>query len=165
MGFFDALRRLLHHDTHAHVDDEAKKRIRDAWGLDAEGPDVVVAHTATDEGMEGKTSSAYDRSQWDKKLRKTLEELPGSQGSWQDLMTEARALEFESEWIDKRQREAFAFLIRKAVSDRIVSEDDHHKLDLARKLIGIREAEAERVLHDIMAEAEAFFGTPVKDEA
>ena len=47
----------------------------------------------------------------------------------------------------------------------MVSEEEHHKIDLARKLIGMPEAEAEQILHAIMAEAEAFFGAPVKDEA
>jgi hypothetical protein len=164
MGFFDALRRVLHHDTHAQVDHDTKKRIRDVWGLDDEEPESRGERQAAEETAAG-TASTYDRSQWDKKLRKILGDLPGSQPSWHDLMTEAHALAFEPAWIADRQREAFALLIRKAVSDRVVSEDDHHKLDLARKLIGIPEAEAERVLHDIMAEAEAFFGTPVKDEA
>lgn len=64
-----------------------------------------------------------------------------------------------------RQREEFAFLVRHAVADRVVSEEEQRKLDLARKLIGMPEAEAEQILHAIMAEAKAFFGTPVKDEA
>ena len=46
----------------------------------------------------------------------------------------------------------------------MISEEDHHKLDLARKLIGMSEAEAEDALHTILAEAEAFFGAPVKDD-
>jgi len=164
MGFFNALRRVLHHETHANVDHDTKRRIRDAWGLDEEEPEAGDEHRASPEASRAGMASAYDRGQWDKKLRKILEDLPGSQPGWHDLMTEAHALEFEPDWIAQRQREAFALLIRKAVSDRVVSEDDHHKLDMARKLIGLPEAEAEQVLHDIMAEAEAFFGTPVKDE-
>ncbi len=164
MGFFDALRRVLHHETHAQMDQDTRKRIRDAWGLGDEEPDSEESK-ASAAGAPAVTASAYDRAQWEKKLRKILDDLPGSQPSWHDLMTEAHALEFEPAWIDERQREAFAFLIRKAVSHRVVTEDDHHKLDLARKLIGLSEAEAEQTLHAIMAEAEAFFGTPVKDEA
>jgi hypothetical protein len=57
-----------------------------------------------------------------------------------------------------------AFIIRRAVADKVISEEDHHKLDLARKLIGMSEGEAEDALHAIMAEAEAFFGAPVKDD-
>ena len=55
-----------------------------------------------------------------------------------------------------------AFIIRRAVADKVISEEDHHKLDLARKLIGM--SEAEDALHAIMAEAEAFFGAPVKKD-
>ena len=54
-------------------------------------------------------------------------------------------------------------LIRQAVSDRHVTEEEHRKLDLARDLIGIPEAEAESLLHAIVAEAEAFFGKPVEE--
>jgi hypothetical protein len=165
MGFFDALRRVLRHDTHAHVDDDTKKRIREVWGLDQEEPGSEDERKGTTAGEPAGTASPYDRAQWAKKLRKVLEELPGSQPSWHDLMTEAHALKFEPGWIADRQREGLVFLIRQAVSHRVVSEDDHHKLDLARKLIGIPEAEAERILHEIMAEAEAFFGAPVKEEA
>ena len=64
----------------------------------------------------------------------------------------------------ERQREEFEFVVRRAVADRVVSEEEHRKIDLARKLIGMSEADAEQILHSIMAEAEAFFGTPVKDE-
>jgi hypothetical protein len=163
MGFFDALRRVLTHETHAHVADDTRKKIRNAWGLGDEPSSREEAPATPAVPLSG-TASAYDRSQWEKKLRKILEDLPGSQQGWHDLMTEAHALELDPAWIDERQREGFAFLIRKAVSDRVVSEDDHQRLDLARKLIGLPEAEAERTLHAIMAEAEAFFGSPVKDE-
>ena len=100
-----------------------------------------------------------------KRLRRVLEELPGSESQWHDLSTDAHALELEAEWIGDRYREEFEFLVRRAVADRVVSEEDHHKLELARKLIGMPEEEAERVLHAIIAEAENFFGTRVKDEA
>jgi hypothetical protein len=163
MGFFDALRRVLTHETHAHVPDDTKMKIRHAWGLEDEPSSEENAPATPAVPLSG-PASAYDRSQWEKKLRKILEDLPGSELGWHDLMTEAHALELDPAWIDERQREGFAFLIRKAVSDRVVSEDDHRKLDLARKLIGLPEAEAERTLHAIMAEAEAFFGSPVKDE-
>jgi YesN/AraC family two-component response regulator len=167
MGFFDALKRVLSHGTHEQATDETKKRIREAWGLgDEEGSaEVAPEHAAASAGEPAtNAASAYDRSQWQKKLRHILEELPDSQKDWQELMAEAHALELEPDWIAKQQHEEFAFLIRRAVSDRVVSEDDHHKLDLARKLIGISETEAEQTLHAIVAEAEAFFGTQVKDE-
>ena len=70
-------------------------------------------------------------------------------------MTEAHALNLEPDWIADRQREEFAFLIRRAVADRVVSEEEHHKLDLARKLIGIPEDRGRAILHEIIAEAES----------
>jgi len=157
MGFFDALRRALTHDTHANVSPNTQKRIRAAWGLDEEQP-------TSRPGPETPGASAYDRSRWQKRLRHILDELPTSQPQWHELMTEAHALELEPDWIAEQEREGFAFLVRRAVSHRVVTEEEHRKLDLARKLIELPEAEAEQILHSIMAEAEAFFGSPVKDE-
>jgi hypothetical protein len=159
MGFFAALKRVLNHDSAVYKADETRKRIRDAWGLDEDEP-PGQSHTA-----EGPGASAYDRSQWQKRLHRVLDDLPASQPQWHDLVTDAQALKLETEWIAECQRQEFAFLVRRAVSDRVVSEVEHQKLDLARELIGMSEAEAEGVLHAIMAEAEAFFGKPVKDEA
>jgi hypothetical protein len=79
-------------------------------------------------------------------------------------MAEAHALGFDAAWIARHQREEFAFLVRRAVANRVVSEDDHHKLDLARNLIGMPDDEAEKTLQSIMAEASAFFGAPVQEE-
>jgi hypothetical protein len=165
MGFFDALKRVLTHDTHQHAPEETRKRIRDAWGLDdEEGENQTTPDTQPTPRGET-TASAYDRAQWEKKLRKVLDELPGSQVHWHDLVTEAHALALDPEWMAHRQREGFSFLVRRAVADRVVSEEDHRRLDLARKLIGMSEAEAEETLQAIMAEASAFFGTPVKEES
>jgi hypothetical protein len=158
MGFFNALRRVLSPTTHEHLPEETKQRIRDAWGLD----DEDVANESAEGGSS--PASAYDRSQWQKRLKRILDELPDSQSEWVDLMGDANALELEPSWIKDRQREEFSFLIRRAVSDRVVTEEEHHKLDLARSLIGISEVEAEESLHAIMAEAESFFGAPVQDE-
>jgi hypothetical protein len=173
MGFFDALKRVLTHETHPQVTDETRKGIRDAWGLDDEEAATEV-DTDSGAGAEGAgpprsigqaATSEYDRKQWEKKLRTILDELPGSRGHWQDLMAEAHALGLATDWIAERQRNAFSFLVRRAVADRVISEDDHRTLDLARKLIGLTEAEAEQTLHSIMAEASAFFGAPVREEA
>lgn len=167
MGFFKALKRLLPHASHAHATDESRQRIRAAWGLDDDdttdegrGADHASAATMT----AGSVASIYDRAQWQKRLRKILDDLPDSQPQWHDLITDAHALQLEPDWIADRQREEFAFIIRRAVADQVISEDDHHKLDLARRLIGMPEAEAEVALHAIMAEAAAFFGAPVKDD-
>jgi hypothetical protein len=159
MGFFDALKRVLNHDSRVHGADEAQERIRAAWGLnEAEPP--ARPHVPEVQG-----ASAYDRSQWQKRLRRVLDDLPASEPQWQNLQTDAQALNLEPDWVAEKEREEFVFLVRRAVSDRIVSENEHQRLDLARKLIGMSEAEAEGLLHAIVAEAEAFFGKPIKDEA
>lgn len=166
MGFFDALKRVLPHSPRADLADDAQKRIRAAWGLEEEPSQPAPGHEPDrPAGPESAGASGYDRSQWAKRLRRVLDELPASQPHWHELTTDAQALKLEEKWMAERQREEFAFLVRRAVADRVVSEEEHHKIDLARKLIGMSEAEAEQILHAIMAEAEAFFGTPVKDEA
>jgi hypothetical protein len=162
MGFFDALKRVLTHQTDPHEDEEKRKKIRDAWGLEEE---QVATEPAGAAPAIASAASAYDRDQWQKKLRKILDELPASQRQFQDLMTEAHALNLEPGWIAERQHEEFAFLIRRAVADRVVSEPEHQRIDLARKLIGLSEPDAEEMLKSITAEAEAFFGKPVREEA
>lgn len=151
MGFLEALRRVLTGLPHA--------------------PTTLPQNTAAPEPQSDKpyTESptpgpdVYDRVQWHKKLKRILNELPGAQSEWPGLMTEARALGFDAPWIHHCQIEEFRMLVRQAVSDRHVTEEEHHRLDLARDLIGIPEAEAETILHAIVAEAEAFFGKPVED--
>ena len=101
--------------------------------------------------------------QWHKKLKRILDELPASQAEWPVLMTEARALGFDTTWLQECQLEEFQLMIRQAVSDRHFTEEEHRKLDLARDLIGIPEVEAEAMLDAIVAEAEAFFGKPVEE--
>ncbi len=158
MGFFNALKRFLTHDSHAERDEEARKKIRDAWGLADEAAEPGrLANSA------GET--AYDRTQWQKKLRNLLDELPASRGHWQDLLSDAHALEFEDSWIAERQDEEFRFLIRRAVADRVISEAEHERIEAARRLLRISEEDAVKVLQEIVAEAEAFFGKPVKDES
>jgi len=167
MGFFNALKRLLPHASHELASEESRQRIRAAWGLDDDESNTVGGGDdhALPSSTTGSNTSVFDRAQWQKRLRRVLDGLPDSQSQWHDLMTDAHALQLEPEWIAERQRQEFAFVIRRAVADKVISEEDHHKLDLARKLIGMSEAEAEVALHAIIAEAEAFFGAPVKDEA
>lgn len=150
MGFFDALRRVLHRDAGGPGADLAH-----AWGLNEDGTDAGP-------GDRGQDASDYDRAQWHKKMKRILDELPDSQPRWAELMTEARALNLDKEWLTRCQVEEFMFLIRRAVSDRHFTEHEHRKLDLARDLIGIPEAEAEAALHSIVAEAEKFFGKSVE---
>ena len=93
MGFFNALKRLLPHASHTRASEESRQRIRAAWGLDddeinttGKGVDHSPSPTTT-----VSNASVFDRTQWQKKLRKILDELPGSQPQWHDLMTDAHA--------------------------------------------------------------------------
>ena len=152
MGFFDALRRVLsgeHRPPSVTPEDR-----RPSPDLDPGPPISDVITPGAD---------VYDRVQWEKKLKRILDALPGSRADWPDLVTEARALGFEPEWVRRRQVEEFQLLVRRAVSDRHFTEAEHLKLDLARDLIGIPEPEAEALLLAIVAEAEAFFGKPVEE--
>jgi hypothetical protein len=151
MGFFDALRRVLgghHSPAHGPTDLGLAK----AWGLD----EPVAEEPASEE------ASAYDRAQWLNRLKRILAELPASKREWTDLVADAKALHFDPEWLEECQREEFRLLIRRAVSDRKFTEAEHRRLDLARDLMGIPEAEAEEILHAIVSEAEKFFGRTVE---
>ncbi len=152
MSFFDSLRRVLIGDNSS---DETAQSTTSPTEEDS-ARDGAVTHVSH-------TPSAYDQAQWHKKLKRILDELPASQAEWAGLMTEAKALELDPEWIAETQREEFLLQIRRAVSDRVVTEEEHRKLDLCRKLIGISDREAEASLHAIVAEAESFFGKPVRE--
>jgi len=152
MGFFDTLRQVL---TGAHP----------ATAPAPSDPKPVPGLAGDKHRSETPTPGpdVYDQVQWQKKLKRVLDELPASQAEWPILMTEARALGFDAPWVHDCHREEFQMLIRQAVSDRHVTEEEHRKLDLARDLIGIPESEAEAILHAIVAEAEALFGKPVEE--
>ena len=153
MGFLDSLRRVLHRDAASPPSAE----LAAVWGLSVNpadpGPAPLEATT--------EDASVYDRAQWQKKMKRLLDELPASEPDWAELMSDARALHFDKDWITRCQVEEFLLLIRRAVSDGHFTEQEHRKLDLARDLIGIPEAEAEAALHSIVAEAESFFGKSV----
>jgi hypothetical protein len=150
MGFIETLRRVL---TGEH-------RIP----APTPGPGPAPAGDPSSSEAPTPGPEIYDRVQWQKKLKRILTELPDSQPAWTDLLTEARALGFDPAWMHDCQLEEFRMLIRQAVADRHVTEDEHRKLDLARDLIGIPEDEADAILHKTIAEAEAFFGGPVEDD-
>jgi len=152
MGFFDTVRRVL---TGAHP--AAAPAPSDQKPVPGLAGDKHRSETPTP------GPDVYDRVQWQKKLKRILDELPASKAEWPILMTEARALGFDAPWVHDCQLEEFQMLIRQAVSDRHVTEEEHRKLDLARDLIGIPEVEAESLLHAIVAEAEAFFGKPIEE--
>ncbi len=168
MGFLDTLGRVLRGDPGARGGrDVDRRRLRDSWGLDDGGSahpefpgDVPAADPAA---MAAPPATvAYDRDQWRKKLKRIIEKLPESQAQWDDLIQEAGGLGFDTAWVEHCQREEFALMVRRAVADRDITPQEHHKLDLARTLIGLSEDEAEATLHAIAAEAEAFFGKPVE---
>lgn len=158
MGFFESLRRIL---PGGHPDDvesvPSGRVVLESGGL--------LGESGADDGgpaVPPLPTSDFDRTQWHKKMKRVLERLPESSPEWPDLMLEAKALELDAPWVENGLREEFLLLIRQAVADRVVTEDEHRKLDLARELIGIPDDEAEADLHAIVAEAESFFGKPVK---
>jgi hypothetical protein len=104
----------------------------------------------------------YDRSQWRKRLTRVLDGLPGTQEEWEPLLAESRALKIDPNYVQGSLREEFALMMRRAVADGVLTGMEHRKLDLARDLIGIPDAEAEATLHAIAAEAETFFGKSVE---
>jgi hypothetical protein len=61
-----------------------------------------------------------------------------------------------------RQREQFALLVRRAGADGRFTEPEHLKLDRARFLIGMPDAEAEPIVRQVVAAAEEFFGQKVE---
>jgi adenylate kinase family enzyme len=153
MGFLDTVRRVLHMENHPARDVER------AWGLN---DDTVVAESEEDAPPEPKEAGLYDRTNWQKKMKRILEGLPATRPQWAELMTEAKALQLDPAWIKECSLEQFAMLVRRAVSDRHFSETEHKTLDLARDLIGLSEDQAEAILHSIVAEAQTFFGQDVR---
>ena len=91
-----------------------------------------------------------------------LRELPDPGPDWDDVAAEARPWISTPHGSPQCGRDEFALLVRRAVADRVVTEAEHRKLDLARDLIGIPDAEAEAILHAVVAEAETFFGGSVE---
>lgn len=133
---------------------------------DSQAPETGVADSVRSEFLKENSAttviSDYDREQWRKKLKRLLAELPASESEWEDLDQEAGSLGFGKDWIKTTSRQEFSLLIRKIVSDREVTDKEHHSLELARALLGIPDQEAEVLFHTIVAEAEAFFGKKVR---
>jgi len=152
MGFFDALRRGL---GGAQAPQYTPREI-EAIHLGVDPDSLPIADETPFE------SGAYDRAQWAKKLKRVLNALPDSRPQWDDVAAEAKAMDFDPAWVAQSHRDEFALLVRRAVADRHVTEAEHRKLDLARDLIGIPDAEAESILNGVIAEAETFFGGAVE---
>jgi hypothetical protein len=182
MGFFHALGRIL--GGRPKMDTQHQDKLLAAWHLDP-GDESALAATAEhtprpagrrhhDDSTEdfpapripGKVAathaSAYDLAQWHKKLKSILADLPDSQGQWKDLMGDVGPLGIDANWIAQVQREEFTLLLRRAVADQVVTEDEHARIELARRLVGLTESEAEDLLHKVVAEAESFFGKHIE---
>ena len=152
MGFFDALSRVL---TGSKTTQYTAREIEAAHlGVDAD--DLPIAPE------EQFAAGEFDRTQWAKKVKRILERLPESQGDWADALAESKAMDFEPAWVQRCIRDEFTMLVRRAVADRVVTESEHRKLDLARDLLGIPDGEAESILHAVVSEAENFFGKSIE---
>ncbi|MBX6315787.1 MAG: hypothetical protein IRY99_23165, partial [Isosphaeraceae bacterium] len=140
-------------------------RLAEAWGLSdtshPEFPRQVPAAEPT-EMAAPPDPIAYDRDQWRRKLKRILDKLPDTEAEWNPMLAEGRALGLDEPWMLRAQIEEFALLVRRVIADREFTPQEHRKLELARQLIGMPEAEAEAMLKSIIAEAEAFFGESVK---
>ena len=152
MGFFDALKRAL---GGSRAPDYTPREI-EAIHLGVDPDSLPIADETPFE------SGAYDRAQWAKKLKRVLNSLPDSRPQWDDVAAEANAMDFDPAWVAQSYRDEFALLVRKAVADRVVTDAEHRKLDLARDLLGIPDAEAESILTTLVSEAESFFGGTVE---
>jgi hypothetical protein len=155
VGFFDSLRRALGVAPTEGVG-PINPRLAGAWGLDDEGN---PADSSEPEPFHG---SEYDRKNWRKKLKLLLDDLPDSRGRWDELKAEALALGIDAKTVAAWGREEFTLLVRRVVADRVVTEAEHRNLDLARDVLEIPDAEAESILHNVVADAETFFGGSVE---
>ena len=153
MVIYDRLRRLLGGPKTDELD-----QLAIAWGIDT-GADADAASPKNDSTFHGTT---FDRTQWRKKVATILDDLPARENDWGPLVAEGLALGFDPEWMDAVTREEFTLLIRRTVADCVFNEFEHKKLDLARTLIGMNEDEAERAVHAVVVEVEAFFGRRVE---
>ncbi|QDV37979.1 hypothetical protein [Tautonia plasticadhaerens] len=155
MGLFE----LLHgaRNRASTLDERTRSRLIEAWGLD-EGD---LAERAPEETAGG-TPLDYDRTQWVRKLRHLLDELPDSEPRWEVLVREGRAKRFDETWMRGLMLDEFAMMVRRAVADRVFTERERKNLDQARSLIGLNEAEASAIYASVVREAESFFGEHVE---
>lgn len=162
MGFLDTLRRVFA----AHPgdrDNDHRQKLARAWGLNKS--DTREGHGGDDETVSAPPeSTGYDRRLWIKKLTFLLEEkLPIPDQEWHDFLAEAYALGYDRAWVAERLHSAFEQLIRRSVSDRVVTPAEHDQIEAARAQIGLGEAEAETILKRVVAEAERVFGGRVEE--
>ena len=146
MGFFDALRRVAGRPSR---DPRARRPARSrpgSWGVDPD--DLPIAEETPFDAGE------YDRAQWAKKLKRVLDGLPATRPEWDDVAAEARAMGFDPAWVASAAATSSRCWSAGPSPTGVVTEAEHRKLDLARDLIGIPDAEAEAILHSVVAEAE-----------
>lgn len=152
MGFLGTLKTFLSTPPEREATEATRARLRRAWGLDETEPSP----------SEPSATSDYDKTRWRRRLHQIFLGLPGSRDQWLALMTDARALNLDEAWMDAGMAEEFELLLRAAVADRFVSDDEQDKIEAARRLIGLSEEDAATVLIAVAEEAEAFFGGQVK---
>ena len=156
MGLFDHLHGAR--DRASALDDRSRAKLLEAWGLIE---DDVANDRISRYSTQG-TPLDYDRTQWLRKLKHILDELPESESRWDQLVQEGRAKGFDEAWMRHLMHEEFALLVRRAVADRVFSERERRKLDLARYLVGLDETQAEAIYASVVKEAETFFGEEVE---
>ncbi len=162
MGFLDTLKRVF--GDHPKLDASERSRLADAWGL-AEGdmaPADVEAAAADPNYLRSGGGAEYDRTRWRKKLQLILDGLPGSRPEWDDFVADAQALRFDAAWTRSVYREQFTLLVRRLLSDRVLTPAEHEQLEIARTILGMSEGEAEEIVHQVAAEAEAIFGKKIR---
>ncbi len=152
MGFFDTLSRVLG----GNKGPQYTSREIEAAHLGVDPDELPIA---PEEPFE---AGHFDRTQWSKKVKSVLARLPESQAEWKTVIAESNAMDFPPAWVQTCIRDEFTMLVRQFVADRVVTEAEHRKLDFARDLIGMRDADAEAILHKVVAEAETFFGKSVE---
>jgi hypothetical protein len=142
------------------VDESATARPTEAppFGGTLSPPEGTAALNLSPEGQ----ASEYDRALWRKKLKSLLDRIPDSESEWTGFVAETSALGLDPTWVRDCMIAEFEIMIRKIVGDRIVSSAEYHKLDRARALVAISDQDAEAMLERVVADAEAFFGKPVR---
>lgn len=159
MGFLEALKRVLGDERPVSAPGD-KQKLAAAWGLDAA---LVEGDSDDAEGTASGTVSAYDRRMWVKKLNFLLtERMPVEETEWQDFLADAQALGFSAAWIDKQLRSAFEQLLRKVVSDGVVTKVEHQQIEMARAQTRISEADAKAMLERVAREAKELLGRDVR---
>jgi hypothetical protein len=135
------------------LDESARKRaVEDAWGLDEADRTPMPVE-----------SGAYDWTQWRKKLQRILDGLPATEPEWEPMMAEARSLGFGDSTVSAAQIEEFTLLIRRAVADCVLTPEEHRKLEIAQRLLGLSADDAEQITREVIREAETFFGGEVRE--